>query len=241
MAARQVRHHRRRILGVAHLDEQRGAGLGAGIDARAVDGQITKEEHIPGFGRAGHRRLERILVERQMPTAVANMRDRAVFVTAVDHADTTFFERCIIKMHYRRNHAVVVMRKEGLVLVHREGRALLGRLNEQLVVVQLHIGRADDLGGGAGQPIVEHQATQLRRMELHVVAVEQRRLGGRHGPGTGPGGVDLADAAQTLNDGVRLGAERGRLLGREHPLDQQVAMLTKEINLGLCQHTSSIG
>src|SRR5947209_7576657 len=80
LAAGLVGGNARRVGGVAHLHEERGAGFVADVYARAVDGQVAEEEYVAGPGGARNGRFEGILVEGQVPPSALLVRQRPELV-----------------------------------------------------------------------------------------------------------------------------------------------------------------
>src|SRR5687767_6576097 len=165
------------------------------------------------------------------------MFDRAPLVASRHDPDTAFLQRRIIEVNDRGQHGVTFVRKIGIVLVHGKRGALLGWLNEQLVVMELHVRTADEIGYRASQALVYKQAREGSCIELHVVTMEQfSSLSDLLG--AAPGGVDVGMLREPLDQGMRFLAKRSSLLGGKLSLDEQITILIVEGALLLCQHNS---
>ena len=226
---------------VAHLHEQGGARFVADIDPGSMDRQVAEEEDIAGLGFAGNRGFDRVLFQRQMPAAGLEMLDRAQLVAAGDDAHAAFGERGVVEVDDGRDHRVLVVREEGAVLVHWEGGALFRRFDEQFVVVQLHVRGADDVCGDAGEPFIDDQPGQQRRLELDVVAMQQRSFGHCHLACALPRGFDRRDFLQAVDQGMGLLAKGGGFFACEEPFDVQVTVFLIKIELFRREHALSPG
>src|SRR4051812_3045983 len=111
-----------------------------------------------------------------MPAALLDMLYRSALVAARDHEDTTFLKGCIIKMTDCRNHAMALVWKERVILMHGKGRPLLRRLDKHFVMMQLHVPAPDQTGGNPCQPLIDEQARKGRSLKLHIMAMKQLRL-----------------------------------------------------------------
>src|SRR5579872_560774 len=132
------------------------------------------------------------------------MIDRTELVTTGNDPKATLFDWRIVEMEDGGRHATPSMRKVRIVLVHGKGRALFRRLDEELRVMQLNVG-SDDVGGDAGETIVDEQLQEEGRKEFHVMPVQKLSRGSRiHGAGALPGGLYAhLGLAQTLDQLMR--------------------------------------
>ena len=206
-----------------------------------MDRQVAEEKDIAGLGFAGNRGFDRVLVQWQVPAARMEMLDRTQFVAARDDAHAPFGERGVVEVDDGCDHRVFVVWKERAVLVHGEGGALFRRFDEQFVVVQLHIRGADDVCGDAGEPFIDDQPSQQRRLKLDVVAVQQRSFGHGHLACALPRGFDRRNFLQTVDQGMGLLAKGGGFFSREEPFDVQVTVFLIKIELFRREHAVSPG
>src|SRR5688572_24400610 len=95
-----------------------------------------------------------------MEAAFRVMVDCTPLVTPWHDPDTGLLQRRIIEVNDRGQHGVTLMRKIGIVLVHGKWGALLGWLNKQLVVMEMHVRTADEVCYRAGQAFVYEQARE---------------------------------------------------------------------------------
>src|SRR2546422_6427796 len=84
----------------------------------------------------------------------------AQFVTPRHQAHTSLLKGCIIKMEDGRHHTLALMRKKGVVLVQRKWGSLLGRLNEHLRMVQLHIWAANEICRRTCQSLIHDETAE---------------------------------------------------------------------------------
>ncbi len=238
-----VRADTRRVEWVTHLDEQRGACLAAGVDAAAMDRQITKEEHVPGLRRAGRGVLDFVLLGIDVPPARRIMGKKAELVATRHDPNTAFLQRRGIEVHDGGDHGVVGVWEKRRVLVHRKRAALLGRLDKHLGVVELDIG-ADNLRRHPREPLVHDEARQARIVELDIVAVLERGcfsalyVATRRAPGRvrAPIALHVEPVRQVMQ---RLPVPR-HLIFIEKSLHKHVAVLAIETQLFVCEHDTSI-
>src|SRR5689334_3906416 len=82
LAAGNMRLFGRLVGGIAHLHDDGGASLVAGVQPGAVDRQVREVEHISRSGRHRRSRLDRVLLRVEMPGALDLMLQWPVLVAA---------------------------------------------------------------------------------------------------------------------------------------------------------------
>lgn len=133
------------------------------------------------------------------------------------------------------DHGVVVMREVRRILMHREGRALLGGLDEHFAVVKLNVWAANTVCGAAGDAVIEHQLCKPTRLKLNIMAVAELR--DSTCSGAAPGWVfNAAQVCEPCRQGVALISVEGSLSGGEETLDQHIAVVTEKLLLLIRQH-----
>ena len=150
------------------------------------------------------------------------MLQHAQLVAARHDADAALFDGCIIKVNHASDHAVVVVGKEGRILVHGKGRSLFRRLDKELVVMQLDILGAKNAGSDGGKALIADQPGERRRVKLDIVTVINGRLFGIvRGLACGaPSGVQAGVCREAVDDVVCLLTEVCRLRFGKDPFDK---------------------
>ena len=163
---------------------------------------------------------------------LADVRDRAELVRARDHAQAAVLLVRVVEVDARGGHGVARVGEVGVVLVHREGSAALGRLHEHLRVVELHV-RADHARQRLDEARVRRRPHERRVVVLEIVEALQHRVANavvrsRRRPGVvhvegrpGGAGDDRVDGAAHL---LHLGQV-------EHAPAEEVPVLAEEPGL----------
>ncbi len=182
-------------------------------------GEVAEEQDVAGARGAGSGFGYRVLVDGKMMAAIMEVLQTSAFVAAGNDANASTFEWGVIKMDDRRDHGIALVREVMDVLVHRERGTCFRWFDEQLGVMQLHIG-TDEIGDPVRQPWVIDQSREGGTLELDVVTVEQLAWQVRDLPH-----VMLQEA---LDDSVPLPAEKFSLRWCEHALGKNVAVVGVE-------------
>ena len=140
-----------------------------------MDRQVVEEEDVARLRRHRLAVLERHLQR----VALARRLERALPVRARDDTQAPVLQVGVVEVDARGEHRVPLVREVRVVLVHRERRSLLRRLDQHLRVVELHV-RPDQRRQDRRQPRVARGAREGGVVVLHVVeALQDGLLGDR--------------------------------------------------------------
>src|SRR5215208_3728852 len=149
---------------------------------------------------------------------LSECRKRPKLVGSGIDANAAFFVGRGIEMENGRRHRYAAMGKVAVILVHRERRPALGRLDEHLVVVELDV-RPDQAAEHPGQPRIDQQPSEGCRAELDVVRMfEPGALVGD----AAPGGVGWSLAR---SDGVDLRTQSRSFIAGDEAADEDKTVL----------------